>query len=426
MTIRPGSRVGVYEVGELLGEGGMGAVYRARDSRLERDVAVKVIRPDLALDPDRAVRFDREARLLASLNHPHIATVHGLEQAGDVRVLVLELVSGDTLAERLREGPLPAREALGFALQIASGIEAAHAHGIVHRDLKPANIKITQSGAVKILDFGLAKALSIDSAADPRASSATLTAAGTAEGVVLGTAAYMSPEQARGKEVDRRTDVWAFGCVLYEMLAGRTPFSAATLSDTLAAILTREPDWSWLPPNTAPATLRLLRRCLHKDVAHRLRDIGDAILDIEEALTWKPDDAQTAADTPLTGLFATRRGTAASLAAALLLGAAIAGTTLWTLRPSQAEAPRPAAQFSVTLPEKEHIAELDFPAIAISPTDTHIVYVASRGGPSQLFVRTMESLETRLLPGTEGALGPFFSPDGQWIAFFAAGDGDLF
>ena len=421
MTIRPGSRVGVYEVGALLGEGGMGAVYRARDSRLERDVAIKVIRPDLASDPDRAVRFDREARLLASLNHPHIATVHGLEQAGDARVLVLELVSGDTLAERLREGPLPAREALGFALQIASGIEAAHAHGIVHRDLKPANIKITQSGAVKILDFGLAKALSIDSAADPRTSSPTLTAAGTAEGVVLGTAAYMSPEQARGKEVDRRTDVWAFGCVMYEMLAGRTPFSAATLSDTLAAILTREPDWSRLPADTPPATLRLLRRCLHKDTSHRLRDIGDAILDIEEALTWKPGESQAAAGTPLSGIFHTRRGIAVSLVAALLLGAAIAGTAFWTLRPSQTDAPRPPAQFSVTLPDDERIGELDFPAIAISPTDAHIVYVASKGGRSQLFARTMESLDTRPLPGTEGALCPFFSPDGQWIAFFAAG-----
>ena len=199
MSITAGSRVGVYVVGDLLGEGGMGAVYRAHDSRLERDVALKVIRPDLAADPDRALRFDREARLLASLNHPHIATVHGLEQAGDVRVLVLELVSGETLAERLRAGPLPVREALGYALQIASGIEAAHDRGIVHRDLKPANIKITQSGAVKILDFGLAKALSVGSATDPSASSPTLTRDGTAAGVVLGTAAYMSPEQARGR-----------------------------------------------------------------------------------------------------------------------------------------------------------------------------------------------------------------------------------
>ena len=420
MAIRPGSRVGVYEIGELLGEGGMGAVYRARDSRLHRDVAIKVIRPDLASDPDRAVRFDREARLLASLNHPHIATVHGLEEAGTIRLLVLELVSGDTLAERLRGGPLAVREALGFAVQVARGIEAAHAHGIVHRDLKPANIKITESGLVKVLDFGLAKTLSMDAGRDREAPSATLTGAVTVEGVVLGTTAYMSPEQARGKEVDRRADVWAFGCVLYQMLAGRTPFRGATLSDTVAAILSREPDWALLPADTPPAALRLLRRCLDKDATHRLRDMGDAILDIEEAMAWTPVETHSAASPSVTAIFAPGRGIAVSLAATLLLGAAIGGVALWTLQSPRTETPTSAAQFSVTLPEHERIGELDFPAIAISPTGTHIVYVGSHGGRSQLVVRTMASLDTRPLPGTEGALGPFFSPDGQWIAFFAA------
>ena len=368
------------------------------------------------------MRFDREARLLASLNHPHIATVHGLEQAGDVRVLVLELVSGETLAERLRAGPLPVREALGYALQIASGIEAAHDRGIVHRDLKPANIKITQSGAVKILDFGLAKALSVGSATDPSASSPTLTRDGTAAGVVLGTAAYMSPEQARGREVDRRTDIWAFGCVMYDMLTGSTPFAAATLSDTLAAILTREPDWSRLPPDTPPAMARLLRRCLQKDTSHRLRDIGDALLELEEALTWKPSDTPSASPTdPRTGVLTTRGGIAVAIGGALLAGAAAAGTAIWTLRPSSNAPARAPAQFSLTLPDNEQVGGLDFPAIALSPLDTHIVYVANRGGRSQLFLRPMDSPAAQPLPGTEGALGPFFSPDGQWIAFFAAG-----
>ena len=415
MTVGPGTRIGVYEIREQLGEGGMGAVYRASDSRLQRDVAIKVIRQDLAADADRAARFDREARLLASLNHPHIATVHGLEQADDVRLLVLELVPGDTLAERLQNGPLAVHEALGFAMQIASGIEAAHDRGIVHRDLKPANIKITPSGAVKILDFGLAKALSRDSTADLTAASPTLTASGTGEGVILGTAAFMSPEQARGKEIDKRTDIWAFGCVLYDMLVGSTPFAAETLSDTIVAILTREPDWSRLPPDTPPAARRLLQRCLQKDASRRLRDIGDAKLDLEEASGWKPSTEETQKKPT-----SDRRQPALTIVAALMLGAALSAAAMWALRPATV-APRPTAHFAVTLSENEAVGDLDFPAVAISPHDTHIVYVAKRGGRSQLFVRTLGSLETRSLSGTEGALSPFFSPDGQWVGFFAGG-----
>ena len=414
MSIGPGTRVGVYEVGEPLGEGGMGIVYRARDSRLQRDVAIKVIRQDLASDPGRATRFDREARLLASLSHPHIAVVHGLEHAGDARLLVLELVPGDTLADRLRNGPLPVREALSLALQIASGIEAAHERGIIHRDLKPANIKITPSGVVKILDFGLAKALSLDSASDPSMSSPTLTATGTVAGTVVGTAAYMSPEQSRGKEVDTRTDVWAFGCVVYDMLTGHNAFRAETMSDTLVAILTREPDWSRLPPDTPPPARRMLERCLQKDPARRLRDIGDARLDLEEALTWTPSQAPAAA-----AIQPVRRSPL-PIIGALVAGAALAAAAMWMWRP-ETSAPAPAAQFTVALPQNERISETDFPAIAISPDDAHIVFVASRGGRSQLYLRALATLTTRPLAGTEGALSPFFSPDGQWVAFFAGG-----
>ncbi|MEO6213814.1 MAG: LpqB family beta-propeller domain-containing protein [Vicinamibacterales bacterium] len=418
MIISPGTRVGVYEVGELLGEGGMGAVYRAHDSQLGRDVAIKVIRQDLASDPERVARFGREARLLASLSHPHIATIHGVEHADGVQLLVLELVPGVSLDERLREGPLPVPEALVFAQQIAAGIEAAHDRGIIHRDLKPPNIKITPAGSVKILDFGLAKALAVDSGTDAAASAATLTSGGTAEGVILGTAVYMSPEQARGRAVDKRTDIWAFGCVLYDMLAGRTAFGGQTASDTIAAILTREPDWSLLPPDTPPVILRLLRRCLQKDVSRRLRDIGDARLEIEEALASRGHEP-VVSTAGVDGTAApARRRVALMLVAALGLGAALTGAGLWALRP--ADPVRPEIRFTVSLPGDETLA-LDFPAIAVSPLDTHVAYVASHGGQQQLFVRAMAAIEAQAVAGTEGAISPFFSPDGQWIAFFASG-----
>src|SRR5688572_12641610 len=267
MTVRVGAVLGTYELIELIGEGGMGAVYRARDSRLGREVAIKVIRPELASHPDRISRFDREARLLASLNHPHIATVYGFELIGDVPFLVMELVDGETLADRTSSGPLPVKEALTIGAQIAAAMEAAHDRGVIHRDLKPSNIKVTSSGAVKVLDFGLAKALHPNTSTGAIAESPTLTSGGTAEGIVLGTAAFMSPEQARGKPIDRRADVWAFGCVLYDMLTGRPAFAGATLSDTISNILTRDPDWNAVPPHAPPAVRRLVRRCLEKDLS---------------------------------------------------------------------------------------------------------------------------------------------------------------
>jgi len=286
-----GTRLGPYEILSPLGAGGMGEVYRARDGKLGREVAIKVLPAAFAADAERLARFRREAKVLASLNHPHIAAIYGLEESGGVEALVLELAEGETLAERLARGPLPADEALEIARQIAEALEAAHERGIVHRDLKPANSKLTPGGQVKVLDFGLAKALVGDVASPDISTSPTLTAAATQAGVALGTAAYMSPEQARGKAVDKRADVWAFGAVLYEMLTGRHPFSGETVSDILACVLKSDPDWTALPATTPAAIRRLLRRCLEKDPLKRLRDIGDARIELEEAMHGAPPDA---------------------------------------------------------------------------------------------------------------------------------------
>jgi len=423
MNIVPGARIGSYEVTDLIGEGGMGTVYRARDSRLDREVALKVIRRELAADADRVARFDREARLLAALNHANIATIHGLELAGATRILVLELVQGDTLAERLRAGKLTVTESISYALQMAAGIGAAHDQGIIHRDLKPANIKITPAGIVKILDFGLAKALATDATAQAIAFSSTLTSDRTGEGTIVGTAAYMSPEQARGKEVDKRTDVWAFGCIVYDMLTGRAAFGSDTLSDTIAAILTRDPDWSLLPHDLPAPIRRLLRRCLQKDVSRRLRDISDARLEIEEALA-APEDQQRAerpSATRTAPAFPRRSAVRAPLVTAALLGAAVVGAASYAaLHRGDPQAAR-AAHFSIALPGNARLDGLDFPAVALSPAETHLAFVATRGGSSQLFVRPLASLDAQPLPGTEDALSPFFSPDGNWIAFFASG-----
>ena len=281
---RVGERIAHYEIVAHLGAGGMGEVYRARDSKLGRDVAIKVL-PDVHLtDPDRSSRFEREARVLASISHPHIGAIYGVEQAPGLRALVLELVDGQTLAARLADGPLPTHEALLVARQIAEALEAAHEKGIIHRDLKPANIMFTAAGTVKVLDFGLAKLIDSDGSAPGLMQSPTLTAAGTINGIILGTAAYLSPEQARGRTLDKRADVWAFGCVLYEMLTGRAAFARETISDTISAILTQEPDWSALPADLPPAVTRLLHRCLAKDARHRLHDIADARLDLDEIL----------------------------------------------------------------------------------------------------------------------------------------------
>ena len=285
MPLQPGTTLGPYQVTAKIGEGGMGEVYQARDTKLDRDVALKVLPEAFTSDPDRLARFEREAKVLASLNHPNIGSIYGLEEAEGVRALVLELVEGPTLVDRIKQGPIPIDEALPIAKQIAEALEAAHERGVIHRDLKPANIKVRDDGTVKVLDFGLAKAFQPD-ASDPNMSMSptiSLTAAATQMGMVIGTAAYMSPEQAKGKVVDKRADVWAFGAVLYEMLTGARPFAGDDVSETLARVIDREPDWAALPDNVLPVLSTFLRRCLHKNPKKRIRDIGDVSLAMEGA-----------------------------------------------------------------------------------------------------------------------------------------------
>ncbi len=279
-----GQRIGTYTILSLLGAGGMGEVYRAHDEKLQRDVAIKILPPKFTADPDRAARFEREARVLATLNHPSIAAIYGYVEFGGVRGLVLELVEGPTLLDRIASSPLPVPEALAIGIQVAEALEAAHEKGIIHRDLKPANIKVAPDGRVKVLDFGLATTFDVDPIRSDRSDAATMTASPTHAGLILGTVAYMSPEQTRGGPVDKRTDIWAFGCVLYEMLTGRTPFFSATASDVMAGILEREPNWDTLPPKTSPRVRQLLGRCLEKDPRKRLRDIGDARLELTDAI----------------------------------------------------------------------------------------------------------------------------------------------
>ncbi|HXX45735.1 MAG TPA: protein kinase [Candidatus Acidoferrales bacterium] len=415
MPLAVGTSLGSYQILASIGAGGMGEVYRARDSKLGRDVALKVLPQAFARDADRMARFQREAKVLASLNHPNIATIHGLEDSGSTHALVMELVEGPTLADRIRAGPIPIDEAIRIARQIADALEYAHERGIVHRDLKPANVKVTADDAVKVLDFGLAKALEGDAASYDISTSPTLSRLATMQGVLLGTAAYMSPEQAKGKQVDRRADIWAFGCVLYEMLTGRQTFTGETVTDTLAAVIKEEPDWSRLPAATPMRVRVLLQRCLQKDPKQRLRDIGDARISIDEVLTGAPEAGVAAANASPAK---TRWLSLAIGVAGLALGATIAGVTAWNLKPVPA---RLVTRTSIVLPPGQHLTGLDQSALAISRDGTRIVYVAAGQGNSaqQIYVRSLDSLEAKAVPGTEGATGPVFSPDGQWLAFFA-------
>ena len=416
MSLPPGARLGSYEVAAAIGAGGMGEVFRARDTTLNRDVAIKVLPAALASDPERLARFKREAQVLASLNHPNIAHVYGFEGAAvadgsTVHFLAMELVEGEDIAERLKRGAIPVDEAIAIARRIAEGLEEAHEHGIIHRDLKPANVKVTPDGKVKILDFGLAKAMEGDptsSAVNSQLShSPTMSRHMTEAGMIMGTAAYMSPEQARGKPVDKRTDIWAFGVVLFEMLTGQRLFAGETVSDVLAAVLKTEPNWDRLPGAAPSGVLRLLRRCLERDVARRLHDIADARIELDDAGNESP----TPAGQPK-GLPASRRlmGAAGLLA---LIAAAFAGGRLFRTVPSPAD------------------TQVAF-ALRPSPAGPGIVWdlTLSRDGRRLIFrtsadpqvqLREMDRLENRAIPGTAGAEKPFLSPDGRWLAFFADG-----
>ncbi len=416
-----GQTVGPYEILSLLGTGGMGEVYQGRDPRLERDVALKTLPRAFSSDPNRLARFEREAKLLASLNHPNIATIHGLEEHDGTRFIVLELVEGDTMAEFLAAGPVPVESALKIALQVAEGLEAAHEKGVIHRDLKPANIKITPEGKVKVLDFGLAKAFAGDGSDVNLSKSPTLSMAETEQGVILGTPSYMSPEQARGKEVDRRTDVWAFGCVLFEILAGRKVFSGETLSDTIVQVLEHDPDWDALPGSTPSKILDLIRRCLRKDVQRRLRDIGDARIEIEDVLSAP---TLASAPQPVVVTHAGSRPVLRWVIGTAVLTAVVVSIATWNLalRSSNPASAGEVTRLTLDVHEGAHLgARADRPlkrAFALSPGGGDLVYVGNDGEGTQLYLRPLGQDLGVPIPGTEGADVARFSPDGRSIVFF--------
>jgi serine/threonine protein kinase len=423
MPLASGTKIGFYEVNSLLGVGGMGEVYRSRDSKLSRQVALKVLPAGVAADPERLTRFSREAILLAALNHPNIAAIYGLEDSGAIHALVMELVEGPTLADRIKSGPISIEETLPIAKQICEALEYAHERGIVHRDLKPANVKVTPQDTVKVLDFGLAKALENEAASADIGSSPTMSHMATQAGMILGTAAYMSPEQARGKSADRRADIWAFGCVLYEMLTGKMAFSGETVSDTLAAVIKDPPNWSLLPANT-PGRLRVLvQRCLQKEPRQRLQAIGDARISIDELLAGAPEPSPstTLAAAPTQPPVAKWRsilpwGLAALLAAALLF-------SIRAFRESSNSSSHNAIELSLFIPTDQTLETLNGPAFAVSPDGSRIAYVLQQSGAysGQLYLRELDKSTPTALEGATLAAGPFFSPDGQWLGFFADG-----
>jgi serine/threonine protein kinase len=408
MVLTSGKKLGPYEIVSVLGAGGMGEVYRATDSKLGRDVALKVILQKFAQDAQLMARFQREAQVLASLNHTNIASIYGLEESGGVRALVIELVEGPTLAERIREGAIPIEEALPIVKQIAEALEYAHERGIIHRDLKPANIKLTADGKVKVLDFGLAKALQGDTSPRNISNSPTLTMSATKVGMILGTAAYMSPEQAKGKAVDRRTDIWSFGVVLFEMLTGRQMFVGETATDVMAAVVRAEPDWTLLPKDVPWRIRLLLERCLVKDGKHRLRDIGDARLDLDDAR----DEPPTPRPRPSEPRFGVRcRG----------------------LQP-QPQSPSPHGRYRTALawtqlrakwcisispiypPNVEPVSGLQG-GIALSPNGQSVTMIGVRDGVRYLYIRRLDRREATEIIDTAGVGTGYFSPDSASVAF---------
>jgi serine/threonine-protein kinase len=395
----------------------MGEVYQAHDTKLGRDVAIKVLPEAFAHDAERLTRFQRDAKMLAALNHPNIATIYGLEQSRRTSYLVMELVSGETLAERVeREGAVPIEEALAIAKQIAEALEAAHEKGIIHCDLKPANLKVTPEGKVKLLDFGLAKAFEGDATNIDIGNSPTLSRAATMQGVILGTAAYMSPEQARGKSVDKRTDIWAFGCVLYELLCGRPAFKGEDVTEILAAVVKMEPDWNRLPESTPPSIHTLLRRCLRKDKRQRLPDAAGVRIEIEDEVA-NPSAATGAAAPEKSWQRSIPLSLAAPVAAMLMV---VVGILAWMLKPALPSPPQNSAHVQVGLPPGDRLQTVNL-NVAVSADGTTLAYIGIHEGVSQLHVRALNAPEAKAIPGTEGGFSLFFSPDGQWIGFFAQG-----
>ena len=404
MALEVGGRIGPYQLVSILGTGGMGKVYRARDATLNRDVAVKVLAEPFTGDADRLARFLREAQLLASLNHPHIAAIYGVEKYEDGQALVLELVDGPTVADRCVRGPLPIPEAIAIARQITEALEAAHEKGIVHRDLKPANIAIDPGGRVKVLDFGLAKLAESTHVSNASAEITHAVVAGSSPGLIVGTAAYMAPEQVRGEVADRSCDVWAFGCVLFETLTGRPAFAGATFSDIIGEVLKSEPDWSALPAETPETIRRLLRRCLQKDRRRRLRDIADARLELEDI-----DDRRQRLETPA----GSRRPERALWLIALVV---VAGLAAWLARLVPHDQPVQAFRLEISTPPST-----DPTSLSISADGRHVAFSGDDNGASRLWVRTLDAAAPRPLAGTTGGYFPFWSPDNRSLAFFADG-----
>ena len=416
MSLEPGTTLGSYQITAKIGEGGMGEVYQARDTKLDRDVALKVLPEAFMADPDRLARFEREAKVLASLNHPNIGGIYGLEESDGIRALVLELVEGPTLADRIAQGPIPVDEALPIARQIAEALEAAHEQGVIHRDLKPANVKVKADGTVKVLDFGLAKALQPE-ASDPNQSMSptiSLTAAATQMGMVIGTAAYMAPEQARGRVVDKRADIFAFGVVLYEMLTGQRPFQGEDVSLTLAAVMTFDPDLDRLPETLTPTLKTYLRRCLAKNPKDRLRDIGDVRLAMDGAF-------ETAVDSPTGAVAAPRGRTWRQVIQSVAIGLAIAvisGLGVWFVGRTDAPPANPVVRFAMPLAEGQAFTGRSRPIVAISPEGDYIAFTANGG----VWLRPLNQVAATLVSASGGARHPFFSADGRWLGFHVGGD----
>jgi Tol biopolymer transport system component/predicted Ser/Thr protein kinase len=416
MAILPGTRLGPYEITSAIGAGGMGEVYRARDARLNRDVAIKVLPAHLADKPELRERFEREARTIASLNHPHICTLHDIGHQDGTDFLVMEYLEGETLAQRLLKGPLPLERVLQYAIEIADALDKAHRKGITHRDLKPGNIMLTKSGA-KLLDFGLAKLRQEAAPATPLSQLPTADAI-TAQGTILGTLQYMAPEQLEGKEADARTDIFAFGAVVYEMATGKKAFEGKTSASVMAKILEIDPPpMSSLQPMTPPQLDRVVKKCLAKEPDQRWQSATDLCGELK----WIAEGGSqigTLPAAPVKGFRAIGRRPLIVGLGALLLGLAIASVATWNLKPT---APRPVSRLSIDLPAAAQLAGIREHTLAISPDGSRLVYVATQGGTQQLYLRDLNNQEARPIPGTDGAITPFFSPDGQWLGFFAGG-----